>query len=370
MDSLKGIDLNIVKVMIACLLCVFVGMSLRGETTKANGKVPNPPFMEKVGDLVGYLGMAFGFVMWFVIYQDSWHPELVRMPYAIPLWLAVIGLAILQPLGVPWLVSRAIPYDPVNIELESRVRNTRAFKIQMYVTGAVAAVSFVQVWLWTGRTIGLTDGLDHVTNTVVIVTFAVFGPAFGMHRIVPKHWRELLDVADEVEIKRRERLAEMAVIEALAAETMVLMSLPVLHNSLEKNEAVADVAAQLMGAVLIRVNECMRTMGNIIGLMLRNKNIRVETQSDKEVYEHLHKAFKVIRNVGQLTGDQPVVDVTPPGVQTPTTQDMWNMPTSPSTWGSQRRVAETSGITTDMMQALPPEVRAYLERNKERIRDY
>lgn len=289
-----------IRLIAGFFLGVIVAWLILGQSGKPNGKKPPQPIVENLIDFVSYAGLLLGVVFWGMYYWDHIHPELTHGIASYGSWAFVLLMGIVHPLAVPVFFAWTWPKDPVNVYLQEKIQETTAYKMQVYATLIVGAVSLFMVFRWIGSAMGISDPIDLIPTTIMFVAFSVLLPSFGMLRIIPKHWRALADMADEVERRRRLLIVEQVAIEAQLAQSVVLLTMPVIQNALDQRQKNAKEAAELVGAALIRVNEAARTIVSLLAQLTRNKNLQLTTAPDEEIYDNLERAFLLEQDVAQL----------------------------------------------------------------------
>lgn len=294
------IDWTVVRYIVGAAVCVFLGMLIRGDATKGSAsRAPEPPSLEKLGDWLAWLGMLTGCMFWGYYWWDMLRPaDTASQLYAKIILVFCLGVA--HPLGLPFLISRAFPYDPVNVELQSQVEHTAASKIQLYTTVGMAVASGIMVFYWVRNRLGIPDTVNQLFMAAVMVVFSILLPAFGMLRTVPKYWRQLLDMADEVERRRRELISEQIKAEAVLQQALIVISMPVMQSALEQEKYNREKLVRAVGGVIIRINESSRTIAKLLGMMIRNQNIRLPMVHDEEIYSNLREAFAIQEDLGSL----------------------------------------------------------------------
>jgi len=292
---LHGVDPNLIRYVAVFVLGAIIAFLIRGNATQADARRPRQPIIEVLLDWVSNLGLLVGCLVWSIYAWDKLHPEEMHGIVSVGMWAVVFGLGVLIPLGLPTLIAIAWPRDPINLYLNEKIEHTKAYKIQIWATVIQSLVSLIVLYRWIGSAWNVQFLEDHVFLTVSLVVFSVLMPAFAMLRLIPKHWKARLEMADEVERMRRLHIAEQIKIEALMAQYIALQAIPLLEDTLSGNDVIAQKARAIMGPVLVRQNESIRTIGVMLGHMTGNKHIRIQTPTDEEIYATLEEALSAIQ---------------------------------------------------------------------------
>jgi hypothetical protein len=106
-------------------------------------------------------------------------------------------------------------------------------------------------------------------------------------------------------------------IEAHLIQAIIQMSLDPLQMAVDQRKENDRQVAEILGSVIVRINEGNRTMVRLAAMLTRNQNLRLNTPDDREIYEKMYQLFEVVRDKGgyqiedrQATMD--MADVTPP----------------------------------------------------------
>jgi hypothetical protein len=310
-----GIDPELLRVALGVLIGVVISMFIRGNAGHVDAKRPAQPITEVMIDWIAWIGLLAGCLIWSLFVWDKIHPETIKGPIAIGMWGVVLLLGVLIPLGLPTLLTLAMPRDPINIYLNERIEHTIAYKVQIGATALQALISLVVLYRWIGSAWNVTFVEDHIFLTVSLMVFSVLMPSFSMLRFIPKHWRAQIDMADEVERRRRLCISDQIQIEAAMQNYITLQAAPLIEDLTAGGDAVAKKAAGYLSAIIIRLNESNRTIGMLMGNLIGNQKLRIQTPTDEEVYNSLLYALESVessdKEMSRLEDTAPVMTVEP-----------------------------------------------------------
>ncbi len=298
-----GIDPALLRLLAGCLIGLAIGLWMHDAAAKPESKTPPRPMAEKLVDLVSFAGIATGILLWSGFYWDRFHPERTSGYVSYAMWLLVVGLGICTPLALPLLITKALPRDPFHLDVQRRMQDTAAHKIQIGVTIGWSLFCARVMYGWIGGALGITNTEDILFTTVSLSVVTTFIPSLAILQFIPKQWKALLEMADYVEQQRRKNIAEQIEIEAAMAQAILLMTMGPIQSVLDQR-ADKKLAAELVGAALVRVNESSRVVVNLLAQLTRNKHLQLRTPGDDEIYNHLERAFL-------LEDDLAKIDITP-----------------------------------------------------------
>ena len=311
-DILAKIDPLTLRTVVGVIGGFFICLLIFGRSSQRdpNGKTPGKPLIESFGDFAAYLGLLLGAAFWCIYWFGIFHPERVGGWMSVGMTVLSLLFGIAQPIALPWLIAKTFPRETFALHVHKKTIDTDAFKIMLATTTVMSVVSFLMAWGWLG-TIGINNPVDRTFIAVMLVALATMVPSFAMLAIIPKHWKLQLEIEEILEKKERLAHAEEMLIEAHLLQAIIEMSLDPLQMAADQRTASGRKVAEILGSVIVRVNEGTRAMVRIAALMTRNQSLRISTPEDSEIYEKLYELFEIQQDkvMYQIEDRQPTVDL-------------------------------------------------------------